>query len=758
MPKLVRIKTNEVEKTMDRIRQILVASALIIALTMPMLAYLPVATATKYDADTGYTYVAVKGLMGIDNYANYYDYKDRHWLMKALDVGFSRFGECIAGDSKLGIEHPSKTYHEAAPVGIEYSQRDPFANERVTSRQYSEGWYLNMSYRSYTYGPRKVWAFALYSDLREDGGDWINGSAGYNIQPYGGRKTSGRAVSDPLEIIYDGPRRFIAKAHTTIYDEPLTNRFYPVIEITTLFVFFKDYKYVMVIDTLSLKVPDVELGMRWVNVTWARQSKWLLGPWPEFRSYVHAYMNTTVYDYTDWGSIPHYPQPLSTSADAWTDGIVVAQIIDRDKDYVGFAAFWPNCTDFAVNATDYWFRDLPYDTVTAARYWSYGPGIDWPNNVWWPDLWDDELHENTEPDIPFIKAQWRFNMSYAAWTDFRTVTLYGVSDFIQDAAQAANDYNMEVPPVWAGKCNALMDEVVWLVFNMTFQPWPDIPRALGAPSWQYGDNVWYWAPEDPATTRGFGQTLEGQSIYTVWHYNWTVVGRDAAVSDVVGAATLVSALDDYRLLTMHDWSWGEFAAALDMEDSVNTNIPSVCYKFGAGYMKSDYYEAADTAAGEEIGDRVGFMDEDSVLGRDFIGTNVTVVGGPYANLAAEYLNDFTAAFALDEPPFNHEWTTIMALTAWPEPTTYVDVEAGDDTGYAVVATYWDLNGTAFLWVWGWTAEDTAAMCQILRDDAHDGTLDFWNLPDGTTAVIVEIDYETMTYDIVETLSPISALY
>ena len=374
---------------MDRIRQILVASALIIALTMPMLAYLPVATATmEASDDVGLTYVAVKGLMGIDNYPNYYDYKDRHWLMKALDVGFSRFGECIAGDSKLAIEHPSKAYHEAAPVGIEYSQRDPFANERVTSRQYSEGWYLNMSYRSYTYGPRKVWAFALYSDLREDGGDWINGSAGYNIQPYGGRKTSGRAVSDPLEIIYDGPRRFIAKAHTTIYDEPLTNRFYPVIEITTLFVFFKDYKYVMVIDTLSLKVPDVELGMRWVNVTWARQSKWLLGPWPEFRSYVHAYMNTTVYSYTDWGTIPHYPQSYGNVMDPnheakeWADGVVVAQIIDRDKDYVGFAAFWPNCTDFAVNATDYWFRDLPYASTVAARWWSYDRGVEWPNCVW----------------------------------------------------------------------------------------------------------------------------------------------------------------------------------------------------------------------------------------------------------------------------------------------------------------------------------------------------------------------------------------
>ena len=409
------------------------------------------------------------------------------------------------------------------------------------------------------------------------------------------------------------------------------------------------------------------------------------------------------------------------------------------------------------------------------RKWCYGESLDWPNCVWWPDLWDDELHENTEPDIPFIKAQWRFNMSYAAWTKFRTVTLYGVTDFIHDEAQKADDVDMEAPPAWAGTSNRLSNEVSWLVFNMTFLAWPDIPRALGATTWTHSEPIYAWQPE-VCGGNGFCTRTVGEAIYNVTHYNWTIIGRDAMTSDVVGAATLTSALDNYMCLTMGGWIvdsrlvTGDFLAALDMEDSNNPYIPWVCSRRGAGYLKSDFYYPADTAAGEEVGTRIGLRTRDAVWKQSICGgwigtnyyeaTNVTVVGGPYANLVGEYLNDMTPAFAIDEPPFNHEWTEIMALTSFRAPCkTYVDTETGNRWGYAVVATAWDLNGTAFLWVWGWTAEDTVTMCQILRFDSELANPVFWSqLPNGTTAVVVKIDYIKGVYYFEDILSPISAVW
>jgi len=706
---------------MDRVK-VLIAVALMVALTLPMFAYLPVATATEISA--GNEYVTVKGLLGIDNYPAYYEYKDRHWLHKPVDVGFSKWGEVI-----------SEATHPHAPVGIEYSLRDPFANDRATPIEYSEGWWISLRYRSYTYGPRYVWAFALYSDLRDYGGDWINNSAGYNVAPYGGRKTNGRAHSKPLEIIYDGPRRFVALAVTDIEDEPLPGIHYPVLHIETLFIFNKNFKTVLLLDTITLKVPVEELGNRVVNCTFARQSKWLIGPWPEFRAYAHVYNATTVYNYSIWGTIENYPYK------GGEDGIKIVQLIDRDKDYVGFAAYWPNCTDIAVNATDFWYKDLCYVGETPEDTWGHKSSWSAEPYIFWDDIWDDELHANTEPDIPFVKAQWRFNMSYATWQNFRTATLYGVTDFIQDEKQKADDVDMEPPPHWAGEENRIGNETYWLIVNRTFVPWPDIPAAFCGSKYVHENKI-------------AGETYI-EVIANVTSWNWTVIGKDARTTDVAGAAMLVSALDEAgekaikEGLTTRGEDVPMFYAILDMEEhTYGPNALYACSRPGAGYMREDYYF---TDPEEQVGERVGLMESSGgFISRDFVGTNVTVVGGPYANLVGEYLNDFTVAFALDEPPFDHHWTKIYALTCWAR-NTYVDEEVGDDTGYAVVATHWDLNGTVFLWVWGWTAEDTMAMCQAIRDNVNF----FMGLPAGTTAIIVEIDYVDGTFDVIECLGEVS---
>ena len=272
--------------------------------------------------------------------------------------------------------------------------------------------------------------------------------------------------------------------------------------------------------------------------------------------------------------------------------------------------------------------------------------------------------------------------------------------------------------------------------NRTFTPYPDLPRAFGANKWTSTE-----------TTSGVNGT---EAIANITHYSWIAVGMDARTADVAGAATLVSALDCMNLTI---WNSTDFRAMLDMEEhTYGPQIPYGCKRYGAGYLREDYYT---TAADEQVGERILLMEEDPYYEEAVVGTNITVVGGPYANLFGEYVNDFVNAFALDEPPFDHHWTKIYALTCW-ERKTYVDEEVGNRYGYGVISTYWDLNGTVFLWVWGWTAEDTAFLCQWIRDNIGDGgTADVLQLYNGTTDVVVKIDYVKGEAHFVECLGMVS---
>ncbi len=77
----------------------------------------------------------------------------------------------------------------------------------------------------------------------------------------------------------------------------------------------------------------------------------------------------------------------------------------------------------------------------------------------------------------------------------------------------------------------------------------------------------------------------------------------------------------------------------------------------------------------------------------------------------------------------------------------------DDIGYALIATYKDLNETVGYVVYGYTAEDTYYACYALR-----GGLLPWTqmIQNGTTAIILEIDYSDLhpvQFHVKEALGP-----
>jgi len=117
-------------------------------------------------------------------------------------------------------------------------------------------------------------------------------------------------------------------------------------------------------------------------------------------------------------------------------------------------------------------------------------------------------------------------------------------------------------------------------------------------------------------------------------------------------------------------------------------------------------------------------------------SNLIAVGGPIANLLAYYANDFTDAFYAIEDYAADEWDNkIVALSCWSQRTFAPD----EDTGYAVISTYKDLNGTVLLVIWGYDGRDTYYAAKWFHEE---GIYQLQEAPDCVTSIILEISYES----------------
>jgi hypothetical protein len=135
-------------------------------------------------------------------------------------------------------------------------------------------------------------------------------------------------------------------------------------------------------------------------------------------------------------------------------------------------------------------------------------------------------------------------------------------------------------------------------------------------------------------------------------------------------------------------------------------------------------------------------DEDWLYGIPIASSNIITVGGPTANLATEYTNDFTDALATIPG-----WTgaglptsVIFATSCWSK-NTYVPQydESGQTLGYGVISTVRDINGTVWFVVYGYTGQDTYyTSWALMHSDVLDLAFDL--MPSGITTLILEFDY------------------
>jgi hypothetical protein len=768
-------------------------------------------------------YMTVSGVLDSDYYVLY------PYELRSLKIGFSKYGELI---------------NTIDNVGLEYDTVDPFAPPAGSSigsipkRMWVQGWLINITYRHNTLGWRNVWAAALHSDTIGIGGPWLRvdffgdydptpggfgaedpRDPGYIIGNYaaggpfnGGRKTNGTAVTYPIQVLYNGPRRFVAELVTDIYDHPSykddTGPDIPLVRLSFKIIFNKVKKEVNIIkDVKSLlsEKEGYEMKIQFSNRGevdigneasgyhsyfhfWTQGNQTPHDPWIEGQPTVYN-DDWTICVTEDPANDPNEPEPYKglsqngsypQSIDATFD---VAQAYNNISGHVWFAAFWPSLSDWTIDGWPIWWRSMDKNDphlIDAAGYTIIGEPI--------------------EPKIPFYIGEWDFILSAKERSDvgpiqFRGVTMYGVVNRHDASDDDMDEHHGE-------QVENVIDREVRYFLNETFNPW-DLVKAVDKTTkrwveFGYGptiklshtpfknvpDDKWdqysvfservidtvtgrllkrteytltYDSTYHNATISGLISGRRYKVLYsteeTPGRYEWIVVGRDAASVDSVGAA-LVAAAFKNKIIESHS-EGGAYIGITgeDMYDPVVYNrIPYVMRRFGAGNTWQDYRDSLKRAA----------LNDDWCEKWPVSSSNMIFIGGaePYVNLGAYYFNDFTDAFS-DFPgeftaPYGSPWAgKIIALTCWSQKT----YSSSESTGYAVIATYKDLNGTVGFLVYGHWGRDTYYASQWLHGDKargiSPGILELQDLNPGVTSVILQISYGTdpshPTFSIIEHL-------
>ncbi|HEY4674614.1 MAG TPA: hypothetical protein VIH48_01015 [Candidatus Bathyarchaeia archaeon] len=466
-----------------------ILTATVIAISFLGPALLPVQA-----ADPSNWYMTVPGVLDTDTYWLY-----PFEINSSLKIGFSKFGELINSNDNTGLE---------------YGEVDPFAppagsgtTAQVPKRMWLQGWLINITYTHRTQGPRNVWATAMHGDSIDYGHDWLRvdfnndystqygyedprdrgyliGDAGYpGSLLNGGRKTNGTAVTMPFEVLYNGPREFIAMCNTTIYDHPLylddsTGSDIALVEVRITLIFNKVKKEVILLKDIKsllawkegekMKIEfsnrgEVDLGKESTGfgsfAHFYTQGTWSYPSFPQNDTWVEG--QSTCYgaeweiNQTETPGDPEYPGFTAagpypqTSAPHSYD---VAQAINAPAGYVWFAAFWPSLSDWSIDGWDNWWHSLH----TGDPHY-----IDYHNPT-------------DEPFIPFYIGEWDFILYHTqdaqGRVQFRAVTVYGVTKLHDAADDDADDVHGE-------QAENIIDREVKYQLDEVFNPW-DLESAV----------------------------------------------------------------------------------------------------------------------------------------------------------------------------------------------------------------------------------------------------------------------------------------
>ena len=494
--------------------------------------------------------------------------------------------------------------------------------------------------------------------------------------------------------------------------------------------------------------------------------------------------------YIGYSAAGPFPQDKIASSYGMTRDATVAtfdvfQAINERTGHVFWAAFWPSLSDWCADGWSYPGADVWWRAMYASDHHYIDAS---PNRVggepvipFYVGEWDFILGYEGDTVLP---------------TQFRAVTVYGVTDL--DEADDANMGDGHTNAIEDEALNYLLKQVFWpwdllKVVNKdtarlvnffvgdgvttTFELYwpsdlrlvdPDGDGLVGDDFWYVEDDAWddystfservlvdgvlmvrgidyivtedgvieFTSPPPPGSTikvlfsvdnirQKIGPGI-GDFIPYDGAWEWIIVGRDSDPVDSIGAA-MVSEFFLEKNMTV-------IMSALDMQDvPYHPLVPYIFSKIGGVEDTRGSRDAyRDGALGPNSGRSA--IKDDWCKHVPISSANIIVVGGPLANLGAEYLNDFTEGFygtaGLTSPDLEGK---LIALTCWSK-----DAFSGE--GYALIATHKDLNGTVWFEVWGMTGQDTYyASWWLWRTYYGYRIMDI--LPPGVTSLIISFDYE-----------------
>jgi len=797
------------------------AAMLILAMLVGPMLFVETAEAWT---DPAAWYKTVPGVLATDYYSLYPYETDA-----SIKIGFSQFGEMIDSVTNVGLEY--RSVDPFAPVA------GPATIPAIPKKNWINGWLMNITYVGLGGEKRCVWASALHADFKDFGGPWLRVDfandwdatyrfedpmdPGYQIGNYaagtkwGGRKTNGTAVTDPIQVLYHGPRKFVALLTTTIYDHPAYLSDDPAVDIPLVKVMFtiifdKVKKSVVILKDVKSIAPKLILVGK-MNVQLSDRGELDLGTAAlGFDSYAHFYTagngegQYTVYD-RDWedrvitevpqddpetpeieGKTGSGPYPQEGDSSATYD---VAQIINPATENVLFAAFWPSLSDWDIFGGPLWWRSL-----TAAD----------PHNVDIPSPTPGEPFTT-----PFYIGEWDFELTDTLGKDleFRGVTVYGLTD-LHDADDADWWYDNIIDT----EARYQLDEVFnpwdlmkavskkdtfrvvnffegdgdtadfWLyhtfpipaypVFDYEFrwtsdEEWDDycvfservlVDGVLQIRDWDYDVHSWYdeYYDEYLVYIYFYDAPADGAEIKVLFSLiNHEALGWWNGMYEwiVVGRdSKAVDSAGAAMVSEFFDLPWRNVGVRMSGLDMQDPDFgPEIPYVFSP--LRPALLPNRNAYRDATWGPNTGraALLDDWCTTVPVSSSNIIGVGGFWANHLLEYLNDFTDGYY---DPTSDE---IETISCWSK-NSYSPVFVGgvQTVGYGVITVYKDLNGTAYFGVWGYTGQDTYYTTWFLWNSG----IDLWGMPPGITTLILEFDYtvhpaESGFVTLVEALGTIS---
>lgn len=269
----------------------------------------------------------IKGVLSTDSYYNY-PYK-----AKDVEIGFSRFGEFVTPQNV--------SYYDDGILmgkGLSYDGHEAFAAPDEEGEYYPlEGWFLQYSYFDYSNNRTEYGvAYALYSDLK-------------NRVPEAGRTQN--ILAEPLEIVYNGARRFVAQATIHIF-----HNYVNVIDLKQTIVYNKVSKHVTILMDVKFLEPADRAGP--LQLSLSRRANFKLAHSLTSKQghpdQVYAMLQRgieTPYRSLGWpghNTIGYY--------DVVT--VYVTSELTGKEEYTGFAAYWPNTTDTRIYGWSEWNQPI----------------------------------------------------------------------------------------------------------------------------------------------------------------------------------------------------------------------------------------------------------------------------------------------------------------------------------------------------------------------------------------------------------------